>query len=400
MSRTADYTVQGFLYQFHKGLYELLDSTDETEITVEGIVEDIDVTVEDGIRAIQCKYHEAKTVFNLSDIYKPVLQMMEHFYQNGNVSKNVKYVLFAYFPNYEGTTFALTEEHINEIFESKNKTYQRYINLLKGNLKINDFLSCFELEFGPSMEKLVEDIQQRFEQEGFDKVDIETLLYPNAIQKIAEISSKHTVQQRGIVKKDFIHNLKRIRKTAITKWTMALKNYRQILKTRKDQLRINLQQNSRSRYFVIKDNVVKDFDVHIVNFMKEYCDKYFVKPIQNKTPLFCIDCPKEKLLEIERRLFEKGINTETGKIGQAFYKTRFVREPMVKTKNGKILEREFDVKLLHYSNFDVIKEHKCDDLFLISNNLDIDIKDVEVEKIELSTFDEIKYILGMRATYE
>lgn len=400
MSRTADYTVQGFLYQFHKGLYELLSNTDETEVTVEGIVEDIDVMVENEIRAIQCKYHEAKSIFNLSDIYKPVLQMMEHFYRNGNVSKSVQYVLFAHFPNYEGTSFILTEEHVKEIFRSENKSYQKYIKLLKGNLKVDDFLACFEVEFGPSMEKLVEDIQQQFEQEGFDKVDIETLLYPNAVQKIAEISSKHLIQQRSIVKKDFINNLKQIRKTAITKWTMALKNHRQILKTRKEQLKVNLQQNSRSRYFVIKDSVIEDFDIHIVNFMKEYCDKYFIKPIQNKTPLFCIDCPEEKFLEIERRLFEKGINTETGKVGQAFYKTRFVREPMVKTKNGKILGREFDVKLLHFSNFDVVKEHKCDDLFLISNSLDIDIKDVEIEKIELNNFDEIKYILGMRATHE
>ena len=62
-ARTADYTILGFIYQFNKTLLAILDSTEESEITVEGRIEDIDVTTEKGTEAIQCKYHE--TVENL-----------------------------------------------------------------------------------------------------------------------------------------------------------------------------------------------------------------------------------------------------------------------------------------------------------------------------------------------
>jgi hypothetical protein len=38
MSRVADYTIKGFLYQFHKTLLEILTSAADAEITVEGPV--------------------------------------------------------------------------------------------------------------------------------------------------------------------------------------------------------------------------------------------------------------------------------------------------------------------------------------------------------------------------
>lgn len=48
MSRTADYTIQGFIYQFIITFHKLLISTDDAEITVEGIIEDIDIVTPTG----------------------------------------------------------------------------------------------------------------------------------------------------------------------------------------------------------------------------------------------------------------------------------------------------------------------------------------------------------------
>ncbi|MCT7009442.1 hypothetical protein M1749_24160, partial [Salmonella enterica subsp. enterica serovar Oranienburg] len=71
MARTADYTIQGFLYQFNKTLLEILRAAGDSVVTVEGIVEDIDIVAGDVTTAIQCKYHESNDVFTLSSIYKP-----------------------------------------------------------------------------------------------------------------------------------------------------------------------------------------------------------------------------------------------------------------------------------------------------------------------------------------
>ena len=61
MPRTADYTIQGFLYQFNKTMLEILRAQDDDKVTVEGIVEDIEVATPTTLTAVQCKYHEAST---------------------------------------------------------------------------------------------------------------------------------------------------------------------------------------------------------------------------------------------------------------------------------------------------------------------------------------------------
>lgn len=97
MSRTADYTIQGFIYQFIITFHKLLLSSDNDEITIEGIIEDIDVSTPTGQEAVQCKYHESKQKFTLSSIYKPVLQMFCHY--KNNPTANINYRLHAHFPN-------------------------------------------------------------------------------------------------------------------------------------------------------------------------------------------------------------------------------------------------------------------------------------------------------------
>ena len=56
MPRTADYTIQGFLYQFNKTVLEVLKAQEDEVITVEGIIEDIEISSPSKLSAIQCKY--------------------------------------------------------------------------------------------------------------------------------------------------------------------------------------------------------------------------------------------------------------------------------------------------------------------------------------------------------
>ncbi len=57
MGRVADSTIKGFMYQFNLTLNQILQASDDI-IKMEGIVEDIDVSFNDHVTAIQCKYHE------------------------------------------------------------------------------------------------------------------------------------------------------------------------------------------------------------------------------------------------------------------------------------------------------------------------------------------------------
>ena len=41
--RQADSAIRGYLYQFNKSIYEILQLADGAEITLEGVIEDIDI---------------------------------------------------------------------------------------------------------------------------------------------------------------------------------------------------------------------------------------------------------------------------------------------------------------------------------------------------------------------
>lgn len=149
LSRSADYTIQGFIYQFNKTLLEILNDENDAAISVEGIIEDIEVTTAFTTRAIQCKYHEGQKSFTLGNVYKPILQMMEHYLDN--TDKNIEYKLYAHFPNeIEDTIHEITEENIQTIFQSRDQKFQKIISKLDGYVDIPGFLGRFTMEFGAS----------------------------------------------------------------------------------------------------------------------------------------------------------------------------------------------------------------------------------------------------------
>lgn len=84
------------MYRFNLTLNQILKASDDI-IKVEGIVEDIDVSFNDHVTAIQCKYHEEQQKFQWSTVYKPILQMMKTFCMMDR-GLDIKFILYAYFP--------------------------------------------------------------------------------------------------------------------------------------------------------------------------------------------------------------------------------------------------------------------------------------------------------------
>ena len=212
MSRVADSTIQGFLYQFNITLQEILKASEDDEITVEGIIEDIDIGRENNTVAIQCKYHEGQEKFSLSKIYKPILQMMKTFAENPNA--NIEYILYMYFPNLVDSEMKITLNDLTEIIETKNKEYLiDYIAYLKKcnskeildiiskkrksdndkqkikkyfyendmDLKfdLQQFLTRFKIVVGEKYEKIKEINKKLLQEQGFSKEDVDDLFFPN-----------------------------------------------------------------------------------------------------------------------------------------------------------------------------------------------------------------------------
>ncbi|MFO1806120.1 hypothetical protein QOT96_25140 [Pseudomonas aeruginosa] len=392
MGRSADYTIQGFLYQFNQTLAELLKAADEAEITIEGIVEDIEVATFTGTKAIQCKYHETKDKYTPSILYDPLLQMMKHF--KSNPSAKITYHLYAHFPN--APTVTISAADLNSALASKNKDLQTLISEVSG-VDVNEFLKVFSVTVTPKYDDLTEENTKLLEKLGFNKGEVETLFYPNAIQIIADLSIKHNETLRKITKRDFLDSLRRIRHTAISQWTLALKTRQKILEARRKQLKENLSANVRLRFLVIFPEFLERFDDQIVLFIKSFIDKYHYKQAHTHTPLLALDIPQDLFDEIAERLIGKDVIPNLGRPVKTFSESNFFREPMI-SKDKK----EFDLRLILWEDYKNLQlKIKADDIFVIGvgDTTSLDLKDVNFEALGADNFDEVKYMLGMSNAY-
>jgi hypothetical protein len=402
MSRAADYTIKGFLYQFNKTLLEILNSKDDSVIRVEGIVEDIEIVTPVVMTAIQCKYHEASEAFTPSGIFKPLLQMMDHFHANGTV--NIRYVLFAHFPSVTEIPHPrVGMAELQTALDSKNKEFESYVESLRGKVDLTAFLARFTLQFGPTFDDLVAQVSAALKASGIPDGDINTLAYPNAINMVAGISVKHNPAERTTTKRQFLEALKTIRKTAISRWTMALHTRKELLDARRKQMKMHLDKNSRLRYFVVDALSLGDYESEIVLFVCDYLEKYHFKTAHICTPVLCLCTSEEVFLGIQYRLFVKGIVATDGYIGEHFDESWFFREPFSRKSTGGAIKREFSLRLLRWEDHGpILNTRKCDDLFIIGEPRcdSLTTVDVNVEHLAATSLKEVKYVLGVSNVYE
>jgi hypothetical protein len=392
MGRSADYTIQGFLYQFNQTLSELLKAADDAVVTIEGIVEDIEVASFAGTKAIQCKYHETQKKYTPSILYNPLLQMMKHF--KSNPDAKINYHLFAHFPNNPAISISATE--LNCALKSENKDLKDLIEEVTG-VDIDGFLKVFFVTLTPKYDDLMKENVKQLEELGFNRGEVETLFYPNAIQIIADLSIKHDENLRKITKNDFLESLLKIRSTAVSQWTLALKTRQKVLETRRRQLKENLSANVRLRHLVIFPKFLEQFDDQIVLFIKSFVDKYHFKIAHTQTPLFALDVTQDIFDNIAERLVGKDVVPNHGRPVKVFSEAYFFREPMVHKD-----KKEFVLRLIRWCDYKKLASKiKADDFFVIGDGdiEGVDFKDVNLEILGAEKFDEIKYMMGISNAY-
>jgi hypothetical protein len=402
MSRTADYTIKGFLYQFNKTLLEILNSQEDSIVTVEGIVEDVEIATPTTMTAIQCKYHEAAETFTPSGLFKPLLQMMDHFHANAGAS--IRYILFAHYPSLKGKAQpAVGTVEFQAALDSKNKDFEGVVARLRGKVDLDAFLAKFTMEFGATFDDLVTQVSVALKANGIPDGDIDILAYPNALNLIAGLSVKHNPTERTLTKRQLLHALNGIRKTAISRWTMALRTRKQLLDARRKQMKAHLDKNSRLRYFVVDPKSLDDYEEEIVLFVGDYLDKYHFKTAHISTPLLCLCTSEENFKSVQYRLYAKGIISSVGYIGEHFEESRFFREPLTSRGAGGGVKREFSIRLLRWEDHGVVlNNRKCDDLFIIGEPDcgSLNTADVNVEHLGATSLKEVKYVIGVSNVYE
>lgn len=402
MSRTAESSIKGYVYQFNKSLAEILSARDDSVVTIEGVVEDIDVCSTTGLKAIQCKYHEEQKKFTLSLVYKPILLMLLHYSKTNR--DDIRYNLFAHFPGKEhGKIRTLEIDELKKALSSKNQDLKALIEKIDAKVNKEAFLRLFEIEFGPKLESIqAENIDGLAK--IFPKDNIEGLVFPNAIQHIMGLSILPDQSSRQVSREQFLSHIRTLRSAVLSKWTLSLKSYEESLKLKRQQLRQSFATNTGKRVFAINPSGIEDFSGSFPVFVKSYVGRFFCKSAHQEPPTFFLSIDDGGLDQLILALYALNIRVNDGCVRGQFQVSEFLRNPVVKHAKRE-RESEFAARITTVSRMaDVLASLRPSDLYIIGD-VPYEVGDrlreqMRVDAFELSSVRAIEYIIGVRDTYE
>lgn len=402
MSRTADSTIKGFLYQFNKTIISIAEAVVGEEVTVEGLVEDIDIEFINGdLLAVQCKYHESVDTFTDSLIYKPILQMAEAY--SKSPAKNIKYKIYIHVPSEPDRVVAISLATLDAAIATKDQKLSKISARIVNPLNKTNFLSNLELEFGPSIDDLEKKAKLALVSLDIADSDVDCILYPNAINHIAKLSSLRDESQRKIKRASFQQLLLSINTTGVSKWVLASKKKKEILLSIRKQLADGLSQNNRKRSFYFSPDSINGFSDEIIIFIDNYIKKYSYKTAHTTIPTIAVNCDQDEIHELHLRLYRKGIKANTGFIGNEVIESELFRAPMRSGISGGLVKKEFDLCMFSSRpDMKYINQKKSSDLFCICDVVpsEIDVTDWNVVHLGVKSFNELEFVLQLRGSYE
>ena len=229
--RDAIDTITGYYYQFDYYILQLIELSNENDtVTIEGI-EDVDISDENELIAIQCKYY-AKTEYNHSIIAKPIRLMLKDYANRDQQKKNIRYKLYGKYQSghdkYPGT--------LSVEFAKKNLftyTEKKVVHMLHDELSLTDadieeFLSKVDVDinaedYAEQQRKVIKRLEDIFHCSNFEA---EYYYYNNALRVVKEIATKQDVNDRTVSKRIFLEKINN-KKMLFDKWYLQLKGIRE-----------------------------------------------------------------------------------------------------------------------------------------------------------------------------
>lgn len=427
--RQADSTIKGYLYQFNKSIYEILSSADDEVITVEGVIEDIDIQSPSGTTTIQCKYHE-DSKYQISSIAPPILEMLCHYCESVYLGKTVSYVLYAYYSDnvtevdrtafvdflqatkdkdilikYFHRIYNISDTKILNIANKQKKSKEEretLINYYKDNraslsmrVSISDFWGVFTYIKAQQFDCLKEEVIQQLSGIS-DKETALSLYYPNAFSVIASMSAKKDITERNITKAMLISFLKEQKSLLINRWTLEALGKEQILKAKKRYLSAYFSSNADVRAFIFTDAFLEKNSNYTIALIQEYLGKYFKKPKLQKPPIFVFGNRYSDLMQsalIELYKYQRSVNT--GLVGNTFVEDSFI--------NNRNCSPDFACKMALLENItaNVLEQCQVNQLYVIGKNeLGLHSVNYYTEELDVADMSAVRYLIALTTTLE
>lgn len=261
--RDAVDTITGYYYQFDYYILQVISLMNEADtVTIEGI-EDVDISAEDVLTAVQCKYYN-KTEYNHSIIAKPIRLMLKDYVGRPIQKKNIRYKLYGRYKSghdkYPGALsvdfakkhlFTYTENRVHHVL---------HVELSLSDADIEEFLNKVDVEidaedYQEQQTKVIKKLGSIFRCNDFEA---EYYYYNNALRLVKEIATQQNVNDRIVSKKEFLIKINS-KKMLFDKWYLQFKGIREYCNEIKKQYFSPRNVSPYERFFLIEcDDLIDD----------------------------------------------------------------------------------------------------------------------------------------------
>lgn len=318
MSRGRDAidTITGYYYQFDYYILQLLNSIRDTDtVTIEG-VEDVDIS-EDGIlKAVQCKYY-AKTEYNHSIIASPIrLMLKDYALRKKDSRKLISYMLYGHYESgHEKYPKKLDIDFLkfNICTYTHNKVkHVLYTELNLSDSQLEEFLNLLVVDINAKSyeeqeKQILSQISKTFK---CDMFEAEYYYYNNALRILKNIATEQDVKKRVLSKRAFLELINH-KSMLFDSWYIEFKGIKQYCKDIKEQYFAKLNVSPYERFFLLQyDGITTDQEVATLLLL---IAKKWSKISQRTSKPFCPfvyihGISSERLISIKDIISNSGVN--------------------------------------------------------------------------------------------
>jgi hypothetical protein len=349
-NRAASASIQGYLYQFDRTIIEVLESSEESTITIEGI-EDIDLNAPQGSEVVQCKYLQA-TKFSLAAIREAIIPML----QSSRTRQDLNYRLYIYCGQGGDVLPALTLDQLKECLTLRKRDgtiVQYYDEISEDELvSFTTRLNIVEgVEFQENRAQVYKLLQQAM---SCTPEDSRELYYANALSQIYDRAILREINQRKITKVELLKQINT--KTALyTRWhieTIGIEKYIAMSKRRLNGS--SFFDPKFARCLLIKHSAtfaVADY-LSIANALAR--DQYGVGKLMTAKPwTIIIDGSPDVISGIKQGLIDREVMFNDGYESIKFSVPLFDKWPVVNSRGrgSTIGKTSYDVRLISAATF-------------------------------------------------
>jgi hypothetical protein len=359
LDRAATASITGYAYQFDLTTLEILASSDNAAVTVEGC-EDIDL--DNGVtqEAVQCKYLSAAK-YSLAGLRKPILPMLKAF--SGGL--HINYRLYVYYGDAQGLPVQLTLDELKKSL-TEVKRSSEVIEHFAGieDAVLQDFLNHFTIQSGKKFDHQQEDVCNALHGALDGTIDdVRDLHYANAVTVIMELAMRTDKKDRVITRPEFVERLNK-RPAMYTRWHKELVGVERFQKLLKRRLQSAGLLAATRRRLIVLESPMPSSDNSLVTLAQLIqtlgTTMYGPGKLSSAKPWTAvIEASAGEVVELKRQLIRLDVAYNDGYEKVLFSPRLFDRDPTINThRNSKKIEQtSYDVRVVTAETY---RAHKAE----------------------------------------